>query len=460
MKKSIVLSLGVCLALSQSAFAQINLSLYSGYASTPPTIDGVVNLDEYATAARVSINALDEIAPGVSTTDSTVVGGPNGDGKQSVEDSSALVYIMNDDDNFYLAFDITDDTIDVSQANNYQCDGVEIRIDALNAHTGARVDGVDVYPTLRADGVTGDFNADISESAATIKDDGTGYMVEFRVDSSTFASVIGFDVAINDSDDPASANRDAQYRWTGFDDSGWNNRAHWGYVTLAKGPGNGDTGRLVSGQATTTPTLDGMLDDGEYAGALMIDFDANDEMRFGVSTTDSTVVGGPFGDGKQIYEDSHATVYVMNDLENFYVAIDVTDDVLDFSQANTYQSDAAEFRIDTNFNKSADREDGIDIFPTVVGNSGASSGDGWEAIGVEKSDGTGFIVEFRADMSLMAPVIGFDIAINDSDDPAQANRDAQYRIYGINDAAWNDPFNWAELVLYSSGVDSAEWEQY
>lgn len=466
MKKLGMVMLGVCVFAASGVLAQSTpLSLSAGWANAAPTIDGIVNLDEYATAARISINALDETPPGVSTTDASLVGGPNGDGKQSIEDSSAFVYIMNDGENFYLAFDVTDDVYDVSRTDgNHRKDGIEIRIDSNNNDTDDREDGIDVFPTLMRDGSTADFNADISEVVFTEKSDGTGYMAEFRVSAETFADIIGFDVAINDSDDGAVADRDTQYRWTGIDDASWNDPFKWGDLTLATGPGNGVFGRMVSGQATTTPTLDGTLEDGEWAGASVIAWDANDEIRPGVTTEDASVVGGQFGNGKQTYEDSHAVAYIMNDEEWFYLAVDVTDDVLDFTRTEgNHLKDSIELRIDTDFDKTEDREDGVDIFPTYIGD-GSLDADGttdtFSGVTVLKPDGSGFILEFRASMSVMSPVIGFDIGINDSDDPNVQNRDTQYRIYGADDSSWNNPFMWGELVLYSSGVDSDVWEKY
>ncbi len=465
MKKLGMVMLGVCVFAASGVMAQdAPLSLSAGWANAAPTIDGVVNLDEYATAARISINALDEIPPGVTTEDSTLVGGPNSDGKQSIEDSSALVYIMNDGDNFYLAFDITDDVLDVSLSDNFRNDGIEIRIDSDNNKSDDRETGVDFFPTILRDGKTGDFVAEFEEAATSEKADGTGFMAEYRVSAQTFADIIGFDVAINDSDDPAEQNRDTQYRWTGADDAAWNDPFKWGDLTLATGPGNGVFGRMVSGQATTTPTLDGTLEDGEWAGATMVAWDANDEIRPGVTTEDAGLVGGQFGNGKQTYEDSHAVAYLMNDEEWFYMAVDVTDDVLDFSRTDgDFRNDGIEVRIDPDFDKTDDREDGVDIFPTYIGDGSLDadgSTDTYNGVTVLKPDGSGFILEFRASMSVMAPVIGFDLAINDNDDGAEANRDTQYRIVGADDASWNDPFKWGELVLYSSGIDSDTWKNY
>ncbi|HOL93572.1 MAG TPA: sugar-binding protein, partial [bacterium] len=79
-----------------------------------------------------------------------------------------------------------------------------------------------------------------------------------------------------------------------------------------------------------------------------------------------------------------------------------------------------------------------------------------------KPDGSGWIVEFRQSIAGFAPVIGFDLAINDRDTPGQDNRDGQYRWNGEVDAGWDDETQWGELTLaqVTAGLDPSKWELY
>ncbi|HXK95375.1 MAG TPA: hypothetical protein PKV38_17000, partial [bacterium] len=81
---------------------------------------------------------------------------------------------------------------------------------------------------------------------------------------------------------------------------------------------------LVAGFATKAPVLDGKLDAGEWKEAARINFDGSDAIRPGVTGPDSNTIGGPNKDGFQSAEDSSVIVYVMNDANNLYIAVDAT----------------------------------------------------------------------------------------------------------------------------------------
>lgn len=223
---------------------------------------------------------------------------------------------------------------------------------------------------------------------------------------------------------------------------------------------------ITAGWVSTPPTLDGVLSPGEWDGATMISFDSTDRVRPGISYTDAEVIGGPNGDGLQSYEDSHVNVYVMNDADNLYIAVDAIDDILDFSNVGgtstqDFRSDSAQIRVDGNFSRSNPKENSHFGFNTnVMGDSGRLSSEQGdvEASGAAKPDGSGWIVEFRSSTEGFEPEVGFDVAINDSDDPNESLRDAQYAWNGESDAGWNDETYWGSLILATEPSKVQYWE--
>ncbi len=447
-----------------SAVAQ-EQTVTAGWASAAPTLDGKLDAGEWQEAARINFDGSDAVRPGVVGPDSNTIGGPNGDGFQSAEDSSVIVYIMNDGDNLYVAVDATDDVLDFSLSDVWRNDAVEIRVDGnFSRSTPKEGDIMGHSMVIRGDGgaVASAPDGDV-ESAGAAKDDGSGWVVEFRQSTADFEPMIGFDLAIDDSDDPASNDRDTQYRWNGDVDGGWNDETQWGALILATEPNPGPTQRVAAGLASAPPALDGSLDEGEWADAAVLKFDSSDAVRPGVVGPDSNTIGGPNGDGFQLYEDNHAVVYVMNDVDNLYVAVDVTDDVLDFSLSDVWRNDAVEIRVDGNFSRSTPKEGDIWGHSMVIRGDGgavASAPDGdVESAGAAKPDGSGWIVEFRQSIAGFEPVIGFDLAIDDSDDPGSNDRDTQYRWNGDVDGGWNDETQWGELEL--AGLSSVStWDLF
>jgi len=223
---------------------------------------------------------------------------------------------------------------------------------------------------------------------------------------------------------------------------------------------------LVAGFATKAPVLDGKLDAGEWKEAARINFDGSDAIRPGVTGPDSNTIGGPNKDGFQSAEDSSVIVYVMNDANNLYIAVDATDDVLDFSMTDVWRNDSVEIRVDGNFSRRTAKEGTIWGHSIIIRGDGGAVGSapaGDLASGAAvKPDGTGWIVEFRQSIAGFAPVIGFDLAINDRDTPGQDNRDGQYRWNGEVDAGWDDETQWGELTLaqVTAGLDPSKWELY
>ncbi|MEW6237574.1 MAG: sugar-binding protein [Candidatus Omnitrophota bacterium] len=416
-----------------------------------PILDGKLDKDEWAQATKISFDSSDAVRPGVVGPDSGTIGGPNGDGFQFFEDSHVDAFIMNDGTYLYVAIDAGDDVLDFKQANLWQNDAAEIRIDGNYSRLTAKEGSNLGFSTnIRGDGGGVENLQTGASSAAAPKLDGKGWALEFKTPLAGFKPTIGFDIAIDDSDDPANSSRDTQYRWNGDVDGGWNDETQWGDVTLATVPPPGPKQRAKSGLAATPPALDGLLDANEWKNAAVIQFDGSNSTRPGVVGPDSGTIGGANKDGIQTAADSSVKVYLMNDAKFLYIAIDATDDVLDFAQPNLWQNDAAEIRIDGNMSRLTAKEGDINGFSANIRGDGGAKENlpaSAESAAAAKANGKGWIIEYKTPIAGYLPVIGFDIAIDDSDDPANTSRDTQYRWNGDVDGGWNDETQWGELIL-------------
>ena len=473
MKRNMVLVISVLVLSVMPSLAQdTSLSTSAGWASKVPVVDGVLSTDEWKDATILWFDGSDKARPGVVGPDSGTVGGPNKDGVQTAADSSATVYIMNDAKFLYIAVDAVDDILDFSKADVWRNDSVEIRVDGNMSRKTAKEDTIMGFsPVIRGDGKAVSFNADLTKlakSAGAVKADGKGWIVEFMCPIDGFKPVVGFDIAIDDGDNPAVQDRDSQYRWTGLLDAGWTDETQWGYLTLATAPNPGPVQKATSGLAKTVPTMDGVLAKNEWKDATVLYINATDAIRPGVVGPDSGTVGGPGKKGFQSETDSSAWIYVMNDSINLYVAIDAVDDILDFSKADVWRNDSVEIRVDGNMSKKTEKEDTIMGFSPVIRGDGKAVSFNADltklakSAGAAKADGKGWVVEFQCPVAGFKPVVGFDISINDADDPAVQDRNSQYRWNGLVDGGWSDETQWGELTLagISSSVEKAMWELF
>lgn len=212
---------------------------------------------------------------------------------------------------------------------------------------------------------------------------------------------------------------------------------------------------LTSQWADAAPTLDGVMQPDEWKNAAKVDIDATDKIRPGVASGDSNTVNQEKTGGLYPYESSHATFYVMNDEKYLYVAVDCTDDILDFATGNgiAFRNDGCEVLVDGNNSrlerKENDRFGGIAV---ILGDAGPSELNGKELPKSEygaspKADKTGWIVEMRWEITDFKDTIGFDIVINDSDDPNILDRHAQYFWNSFKDNTYIDERQWGILHL-------------
>ena len=214
--------------------------LQSKWTDTTPTLDGIISPDEWKNTVAVAIDATDKIRPGVASGDSNTVDQELTGGLYPYESNHATFMIMNDAKYLYVLVDCSDDILDFATDNGkaFRNDGCEVLVDGNNSRLakkeGNRFGGIAV---IRGDGGPSEINGKEllkSEFGASPKKDGSGWVVEMRWEITGFKNTIGFDVVINDSDDPNSLDRHAQYYWNSYKDDTYNDERQWGILHLAR----------------------------------------------------------------------------------------------------------------------------------------------------------------------------------------------------------------------------------
>lgn len=223
----------------------------------------------------------------------------------------------------------------------------------------------------------------------------------------------------------------------------------------------GPVQELNSRWAAAPPTLDGVLSPGEWAAAAAVDIDGTDKKRPGVASGDSSTHDRRTTRGLLSYDSSHATFYLMNDENRIYVAVDVTDDVLDFETKSDqiWAKDSVEIRVDGNFSRHFFKEeDRFGHSPIMLGNGEKTRvvEEYVRTAAAEKPDGSGYVVELSWDSTDFKETIGFDVAISESDDPDIWNRNGQYYWNGTRDGAWRDEREWGIVHLATEAVGAGQ----
>jgi hypothetical protein len=214
--------------------------LHSKWEYTAPKLDGMISPDEWQNAVSVDIDATDKIRPGVASGDSNTVDQEKTGGLYPYESNHAKFSVMNDEKYLYVLIDCTDDILDFATGGGiaFRNDGCEVLVDGNNSRLekkeNNRFGGIAV---IRGDGGPSELNGKElpkSEFGASPKEDKTGWIVEMRWEITDFADTIGFDIVINDSDDPNILDRHAQYFWNSFKDNTYTDERQWGILHLSK----------------------------------------------------------------------------------------------------------------------------------------------------------------------------------------------------------------------------------
>lgn len=436
---------------------------YTAPKTAAPTVDGRILPSEYAGATPIRIdsnNAIFDI--------------PSGDDTFSNSDLSYSAWIVHAADAIYVAVDITDDSVNTDSAeadsedgNTWEDDSVEIFFDPNNSKdpgrgsekfegqyvisaNGAHRDNEANNPAF---GESGDWHA---KTQKTFK----GYQVEFKIKKNALLNPadggkLGFHIAVNDDD---GSNREAQMGWSG--------RAHseftYGVLHLGGaaqvsvdpvGRKNADPTRTQFAHfLETAPTIDGTVKPDEWrrAGGAAGDFWRvvfNDKLA-------DKIQGGALGDGSnnppKDSADLSYVVYAGYDAKNLYVAVKVTDDVIqddsaaaDSEDGTTWMDDSVEVFVDGD-NSNFPVRDTSGSNRELVGSGGqyvitvnnayrhaeaGKPGYGGDQVWYAKTAKTaaGYDAEFRIALSAIGnpkpgELIGFTVAVNDDDDGGGGER--------------------------------------
>lgn len=406
-----------------------------------PTIDGIIDADEswvWAGGAagnnwRITID--DDL-------EDFIRGGQIGDGGGSApadnEDLSFNIFAGHDSENLYIAaqimdFDIGEDSAEFESENGqtWLDDSVEVFIDGDNSNfperdtTGMNPEVVDTggqyvitinnaFRQAEA-GNPGYGPNEAWYARAELTD--TGWDAEFRISLDAIGNpqpgdVIGFDIAVNDDDDDGPAER--QVIWSGSP------HVEATYGNLVLGGKN-----YTAPRTTTAPTIDGVIDPDEYAGA-----------QAEVVNGNTGVYNIPSGDDTWEEGDSSYTYWVTHDDDAVYVGVDVVDDEIFTDSADagsedgqTWVDDSIEIFFDPDDSNDSGRGDKEFEGQYVLTANGAwrdneannpqfGENDDWYAVTSETEDG--YAVEFRVNKSaLLDPedgdMLGWNVALNDDD---------------------------------------------
>jgi len=465
----------------------------------PPVIDGILDdpVWEYTTQGRMSQNASGwfiRCNPNFPVDDPMqtckIDGQRNGDSPADDADASFRVWAMYDDQYLYIAVASLDiDFVnhlaaDSVNGETWMEDSVEIFVDGNHNRLTGNVNDVPAeyssggqFVITSAGAIRhqeagnptfgSDANADWF-AVALMNDNADGTNYEFRIKLSKIGnpkpgSIIGFNIAMNDSDDSSATAADYQLLWIG--------QSHHEDTY-----GNLEFGRrsITAPLITDTVTIDGKMDESAWGKA---------------ATGKGGLPFGPF-EGATVPKslaDLSFDFYVMHNVDYLYIAIDVKDDevLADSAEAGsedgtTWYDDAAEIFIDGNHSHMPGRtgETGLHLGGQLVITPNQAYRDN-EASEVEpvfygpEADmdwyalttltKTGYIAEYRVKKSSMfdaldRTLIGFEIAIDEDDsDPASeknAGQQVNWNGHPHNEASYGD------LVLGGPSTDILDWDIY
>ncbi|MCI0540769.1 MAG: hypothetical protein L0Z50_36685 [Verrucomicrobiales bacterium] len=394
---------------------------------TPPVIDGIIDANEWGQGTRwrvtVDPNTSDAIRTGALAL---------GTAPEDSDDLSFQIFARYDTKNLYVAVQVRDSSIqtdsadaDSANGNTWEDDSVEVFVDGLNANDPAwaagQLGGQFVITANNAYRENEAGNPGFGTEAAwhartTLRPDGSGYDAKFRISLATLGNpkpgdVVGFTVAVNDDDD--GTGRERQVVWVGT--------AHQPvtYGNLVLG------GKSYSAPKASAPTIDGVINPAEYAGATEIKVD-----RF------SGIYDPGSGDDTWESADLSYSGWVVHDAEAIYVAVAVTDDnvVNDTAEVGsedgtTWEDDSVEIFFDADHTHDAGRGTGPFEGQYVFTANGAwrdneannptfgASGDWFAAT---SKTAKGYQVEYKVKKSALfnppdGSTLGFHIAVNDDD---------------------------------------------
>ncbi len=173
--------------------------------------------------------------------------------------ATAKAYLLWDEANLYVRVEVQDANIDITAAEPYMQDSVEVFVSEANVKGAYSAEEGNQY-RVTAEGKTS-FKTEAAgwdDSAATVTATDTGYVAEMKIPfRNGFApkvnDVIGFDIQINDAP-PATEDR-PQITWSDNVAGGYSTSAKWGDVTLAAAASAMPANAQASAAATGEPVI-------------------------------------------------------------------------------------------------------------------------------------------------------------------------------------------------------------
>ena len=405
-----------------------------------PTIDGIIDADESWGFAGGAAQNFWRVAYDEGLEDLFRGGIPGNDNSTLPFDDTDLqynIYAGVDDENLYVAVQITDDFIETDTAEagsengqTWQDDSVEIFIDGDNSNFAERstdgnpevidtggqfvITANNAYRQAEA-GNPGFGKNDAWYAEADLTDE--GWVAEFRISLDAIGNpspgdVVGFTVGVNDDD--FGGNSERQILWVGA------THVEESYGNLFIG------NRNYTAPKSDSPTVDGTVNAEEYAGAQEIILNQH------TGSYHINVGNDEWEDG-----DHNLSAWVIHDEEAIYVAIDATDDMIftDSAEAGsedgqTWIDDSIEIFFDADESNIQGRDQATmfegqfvltpnGAFRDNEANNPTYGADGdWFAKASETAKG--YQMEFKVNKSALlgigdGDVVGFNIAMNDDD---------------------------------------------
>ncbi len=420
----------------------------------PPVIDGVIDVDGESwnlaggaagTHWQIQYDAdLEDLYRGGGP----VEGGPS-DPPWDATDLGCTIFAGYDEDNLYIAVRVVDDwplNDDAAEGSENQStwldDSVEIFIDGDNSNyperdtTGTNPEVVDTGGQFvitannayrQAEAGNPGYGEDAAWYALTALSF-DGYEAEFRISWDTLGNpepgdIIGFTVAVNDDDGIVPGGVSRQILWVG------ETHVEASYGNLVIG------GKTYSAPRAPAPTMDGVVNEGEYPGAEEMILDR---------TTGSYVIG--VGDDEWPEDDHSVSAWITHDDDAVFVGVIVMDDLLVNDSAepgsedgNTWLDDSIEILLDPDDSNDQGRGGQNYEGQYVLTANGAWRDNeannptygpdaDWYALTTETDEG--YQLEFKiTKAALLNPedgaVMGFCLALNDDDGVSGGDRKLQ-----------------------------------
>lgn len=356
--------------------------------------------------------------------------------------------------NLYVWVEVQDDVVVTDSSNRWEDDSVELYLDGNNSK-GTQYDGANDFQWIFGL-ANGDVHVGARSAARTtgiqhvVKTWNGGYRMEIAIPWSTIGTnpmpggLVGIDVHINDDDD--GGNREGKLATFATVDDAWDKPSSFGTVALSAAPlFFGDVSIAAMQQA---PVIDG-TPEALWAAAEILANQKNVERIIRGQVTSSVDASAYFRTGW--------------DAQNFYVLIDVSDDLVRVDGPNPWDDDSVELYIDAN-NSRGTSYDGVSDFQFVfrpgvgvvaVGSRSAPNTTGIQFATVVHDSGRpnrGYTLEVAIPWQTLgvspaaASLIGFDVHINDDDDGGA--RDGKLSWHAPVDDAWTNPSSFGAAFLH------------